>query len=176
MFVGRYKVHDSTDAGFSEQGLFIEVDDPGVILQDVVVLLQAVLQSPRLHNYRLWHDYKLWTRQKLYLGGHIFFLSVCHMLLPSSKWRQRAWRNQNIGVPLNHCHQLHSTWPFHGAFPIQTWHYLVERPWLGFVGRVNYSLYYPLVSAKVNRLVCHNLEKNFPWKNSNISKSVVLIK
>ena len=54
MFVGCYEVHDSADAGFGEKGFFIEVDDPGVVFQDVVVLLQAVLQSPRLDNQQLW--------------------------------------------------------------------------------------------------------------------------
>ena len=48
MFVGRYEVHDPADTGLGEQGLLVEVDDPGVVLQDVVVLLQAVLQSSRL--------------------------------------------------------------------------------------------------------------------------------
>lgn len=48
MLVRRNEVHDPTDAGLGEQGLLVKVDDPGVVLQDVVVLLQAVLQGSRL--------------------------------------------------------------------------------------------------------------------------------
>ena len=50
MLVDRYEVHDPTDTGLGEQGLLVEVDDPGVVLQDVLVLLQAVLQGSRLHK------------------------------------------------------------------------------------------------------------------------------
>ena len=49
MLVRRYEVHDASHAGLREKGLLVEVDDPGVVLQDVLVLLQAVLQGSRLH-------------------------------------------------------------------------------------------------------------------------------
>ena len=50
MLVRRYEVHDASHAGLREKGLLVEVDDPGVVLQDVLVLLQAVLQGSRLHK------------------------------------------------------------------------------------------------------------------------------
>ena len=50
MLVRRYEVHDASHAGLREKGLLVEVDDPGVVLQDVLVLLQAVLQRSRLHK------------------------------------------------------------------------------------------------------------------------------
>ena len=52
MLVRRYEVHDASHAGLREKGLLVEVDDPGVVLQDVLVLLQAVLQGSRLHKRR----------------------------------------------------------------------------------------------------------------------------
>ena len=50
MLVRRYEVHDASHTGLREKGLLVKVDDPGVVLQDVLVLLQAVLQGSRLQK------------------------------------------------------------------------------------------------------------------------------
>ena len=182
MLVRCYEVHDASHTGLREKGLLVKMDNPGVVLQDVLVLLQAVLQGSRLQkrHWRVSAIFTLRPSSKAAFG----IKKILRILAPDITFGQRkvAFNPCKI-LPMNDddgsCIDLafrmlfgfgvlpiNKETPFTSFLPRQSCQtrvknrssHLVEGAGLCFVCWVNHRLDYSLVFVQINRLVSHNLK------------------
>ena len=176
MLVRRYEVHDAPYAGLREKGLLVEVDDPGVVLQDVLVLLQAVLQGSRLHkrHWRVSATFAVRSSSKAASG----ITKILWILAPEITFGQRKVvfnpskilsMNDDDGLRIDLALRMlfcfgvlpirkpHSRLSCHDKLSNQSSH-LVKGTRLCFVRWVNHRLDYSLVFVQINRLVSDNLK------------------